>query len=138
MTDLSPSIAPEMNAARLGPEASLDLVGHLGAALIQSDKIADPTVVDHLQSAHRLALDLYTSSGGSHRYRPIEAYVRTIPAPLPTSRRAALLQTSCSPEPAAIRRLLVKRRVPLIRKSGDSCRRFPSNVVVENKEPDSG
>lgn len=38
-------------------DALLDLVGHLGAALIQSEKITDPTV-DHLQSAHRLALDL--------------------------------------------------------------------------------
>lgn len=73
MTDLSPSIAPEMNAAGLGPDALLDFVGHLGAALIQSDKITDPAVVDHLQSAHRLALDLYTSSGGSQRYRNIEA-----------------------------------------------------------------
>jgi len=73
MTNLSRSIAPEMDAANLGPDALLDLVGHLGAALIQSDKITDPTVVDHLQSAHRLALDLYNSSGGSRRYRHVEA-----------------------------------------------------------------
>jgi hypothetical protein len=52
-----------MDAANLGADALLDLVGHLGAALFQSDKITDPIVVDHLQSAHRLALDLYTSSG---------------------------------------------------------------------------
>jgi len=73
MTNLSPSITPDMNAAKLGPDALLDLVGHLGAALIQSDKITDPTVIDHLQSAHRLALDLYTVSGGSQRYHNIEA-----------------------------------------------------------------
>lgn len=73
MTGLSPSIAPEMNAARVGQEALLDLVGHLGAALIQSDKITDPTVVDHLQSAHRLALDLYAWSSGSQRDRPVDA-----------------------------------------------------------------
>ena len=73
MKHLSPSIAPEMDAANLGPDALLDLVGPLGAALIQSDKITDPTVVDHLQSAHRLALDLYSSSGGSRRYRHVEA-----------------------------------------------------------------
>lgn len=73
MTDVSPSIAPEMDSANLGPDALLDLVGHLGAALILSDKISDPAVVDHLQSAHRLALDLYNSSGGSRRYRPVEA-----------------------------------------------------------------
>ncbi len=73
MSGISPSIAPEFDAAALGPDALLDLVGHLGAALIQSDKITDPTVLDHLQSAHRLALDLYSSSGGSRRYRNIEA-----------------------------------------------------------------
>jgi len=73
MTDLSPSIVPDMDVAELGPDALLDLVGHLGAALIQSDKITDRVVVDHLQSAHRLALDLYSSSGGSQRYRPVEA-----------------------------------------------------------------
>lgn len=73
MSDLSPSITPDMNAAKLGPDALLDLVGHLGAALIQSDKITDPTVVDHLQSAHRLALDLYTVSGGTQRYHNVEA-----------------------------------------------------------------
>lgn len=31
--------------------------------MIQSDKITDPVVLDHLQSAHRLALYLYSSSG---------------------------------------------------------------------------
>ncbi|WP_398474407.1 hypothetical protein [Tardiphaga sp.] len=72
MSDSSPSIAPDIDAANLGPDALLDLVGHLGAALIQSDKITDPTVVCHLQSAHRLALDLYTLSGGSQRYHPVE------------------------------------------------------------------
>jgi hypothetical protein len=65
MTGRSPSIAPDVDVAELGPDALLDLIGHLGAALIQSDKISDPTVVDHLHSAHRLALDLHTLSGGS-------------------------------------------------------------------------
>lgn len=65
MTGRSPSIAPDVDVAELGPDALLDLIGHLGAALIQSDKISDLTVVDHLLSAHRLALDLYTLSGGS-------------------------------------------------------------------------
>lgn len=73
MSDISPSIAPEFDAAAPGPDTLLDLVGHLGAALIKSDKITDPAVIDHLQSAHRLALDLYSSSGGSLRYRKIEA-----------------------------------------------------------------
>lgn len=73
MSDLSPSITADMDAAKLGPDALLDLVGHLGAALIQSDKITDPTVIDHLQSAHRLALDLYTMSGGIQRYHNVEA-----------------------------------------------------------------
>lgn len=73
MSNTSPSIAPEIDAAALGPDALLDLVGHLGAALIQSDKITDPVVLDHLQSAHRLALDLYSTSGGSRRYYKNEA-----------------------------------------------------------------
>lgn len=73
MTHFSPSLAPEMDVAKLGPDALLDLVGHLGAALIHSDKITHPSVVDHLQSAHRLALDLYTVSGGSQRYHNVEA-----------------------------------------------------------------
>lgn len=73
MSDLSPSITPEMDAARLGPDALLDLVGHLCAALIQSDKITDHAVIDHLQSAYRLALDLYSVSGGSRRYHNVEA-----------------------------------------------------------------
>ena len=72
MTDLSPSIAPQIDAARLGPDALLDIVGHLGAALIKSDKITDSTVVDHLQSAHRLALDLHFI-GRKPRYHPVEA-----------------------------------------------------------------
>ena len=50
MSDISPSIAPEFDAAAPGPDTLLDLVGHLGAALIKSDKITDPTVIDHLQS----------------------------------------------------------------------------------------
>lgn len=72
MSELSPSIAPHFQATA-SPDALLDLVGHLGAALIQSDKIHDPAVIDHLQSAHRLALDLYAASPGSQRYLPIDA-----------------------------------------------------------------
>lgn len=63
MAQSSPSIAPAQNA-----DALLELVGHLGAALIQSNKIMDPIVRDHVQSAHRLALDLYSTSVGSSRF----------------------------------------------------------------------
>jgi len=45
----------------------LDLVGHVSAALIQSDRIAAAVVIEHLQWAHRLALDLYSSSVGTCR-----------------------------------------------------------------------
>lgn len=64
MSDLSSPIAPDLDVPTK-PDTLLDLVGHLGAALIQSDKITDPVVIDHLQSAHRLALDLYSSSDGN-------------------------------------------------------------------------
>lgn len=69
MSDISPSIAPEIDTAATGPDTLLDLVGHLGAALIRSDKITDPVLLDHLQSAHRIALYLYSSSSGTRRYR---------------------------------------------------------------------
>lgn len=72
MSDLSPPIAPDLTVSA-GPNTLLDLVGHLGAALIQSDKITDPVVIYHLQSAHRLALDLYSSAGVAQRHREMQA-----------------------------------------------------------------
>lgn len=60
MALFSPSLAPAAPTP-VSPDILLELVGHLGAALIQSDKI-DPTVIEHVQSAHRLALDLYAAT----------------------------------------------------------------------------
>lgn len=64
MEQFSPQVASG-SIAPANPDVLLELVGHLGAALIQSDKITDPAVRDHVQSAHRLALDLYTATDGS-------------------------------------------------------------------------
>ena len=66
----SPPTAP-VSPTPQDPDALLELVGHLGAALIQSDKIVDPAVRDHVQSAHRLALDLYSTSSGSTRFSAV-------------------------------------------------------------------
>lgn len=70
MAQFSPPIAPASPAH--SADALLELVGHLGAALIQSDKIIDPTVRDHVQSAHRLALDLYSATDGSKYFSPVQ------------------------------------------------------------------
>jgi hypothetical protein len=55
MTDLdhSPSIAP--NAA---DEHLLEIIAHLGAVLIQTAPTDDKIIIDHVRSAHRLALDI--------------------------------------------------------------------------------
>lgn len=70
----APPIASDIQLSAPGPGALLDIVGHLGSALIQSDKIDDPTMIGDLQSAHRLALDLYSSSTGSRHYHPVGAW----------------------------------------------------------------
>lgn len=64
MSDLSSPITPDLDVPTK-PDTLLDLVGHLSGDLIQSDKIIDPVVIDYLQSAHRLALDLYSASDGN-------------------------------------------------------------------------
>jgi hypothetical protein len=56
MAHFDPSLASAAPAT-VSPNILLELVGHLGAALIQSDNI-DPTVIKHVQSAHRLARSL--------------------------------------------------------------------------------
>lgn len=68
MSEISPSIAPEHQTVTSNADALLKLVGHLGAALLQSN--LDPVVRGHLQSAHRLALDMYGASGGSEHFQP--------------------------------------------------------------------
>jgi len=68
MSEISPPIVPDDQAVTSDADALLELVGHLGAALLQSN--LDPVVRGHLQSAHRLALDLYGASGGSKYFQP--------------------------------------------------------------------
>jgi hypothetical protein len=55
MTDIdhSPSIAPNASDQDL-----LEIITHLGAALIQAAPTDDVIIIDHVRSAHRLALDL--------------------------------------------------------------------------------
>ena len=68
MSEISPPIVPHDQAVASAPDALLELVGHLGAALLQPN--LDPAVRGHLQSAHHLALDLYGASGGSRHFHP--------------------------------------------------------------------
>lgn len=68
MSEISPTIVPDDHAVTSDADALLELVGHLGAALLQPNLA--PVVRGHLQSAHRLALDLYGASGGSRYFHP--------------------------------------------------------------------
>ncbi|MDB5626133.1 MAG: hypothetical protein JWR73_1935 [Tardiphaga sp.] len=36
-----------------------EIVGHLGAILIQADRDDDPIIIEHVRTAHQLAMDLY-------------------------------------------------------------------------------
>jgi hypothetical protein len=65
MSDHSPPIAPEFpERVDIGTEALLEIVAHLGAALIQSDYTDDPIILDHVRGAHKIALMLYRSNNG--------------------------------------------------------------------------
>ena len=50
--DQAPSIAPSQD------DPLLEIIAHLGAALIQSDASDDPIILEHVRSAHQLALDI--------------------------------------------------------------------------------
>ena len=52
MTDNSPSIAPDQPEDPL-----LEIIAHLGAALIQSQPTDDPIIIGHVRRAHNLAVD---------------------------------------------------------------------------------
>ncbi|MDB5504696.1 MAG: hypothetical protein JWR89_4598 [Tardiphaga sp.] len=52
MTDRSPSIVPEYAIDPL-----LEIIAHLGAALIQSQPTDDPIIIGHMRSAYNLAID---------------------------------------------------------------------------------
>jgi hypothetical protein len=47
----SPSIVPDRD------DPLLEIIAHLGAALIQSNVTDDQIIIEHVRSAHRLALD---------------------------------------------------------------------------------
>jgi hypothetical protein len=71
MSEFSPSIAPDMPQQPIRSEAEtlLEIVAQLGAALIRLKPSDDPSIVDHVRTAHRLALDLYGTSEGSSLFR---------------------------------------------------------------------
>ena len=48
----SPSIAPESDPLS-------EVIGHLGAILMQSVPSDDRTIIEHVHAAHQIALDLY-------------------------------------------------------------------------------
>jgi hypothetical protein len=62
MSDLNPSIASNL-ARAANDDDVLEIVGHLGAALIQAAPSDDPMIIEHIRAAHGLALDLYRQSG---------------------------------------------------------------------------
>jgi hypothetical protein len=53
MTEYSPPIAPDNEADPL-----LEIIAHLGAALIQSDFTDDQIIIEHVRSAHQMAIGL--------------------------------------------------------------------------------
>jgi hypothetical protein len=50
----SASIVPDMDIDPL-----YEIVGHLGAILIQADRDDDSIIIEHVRTAHQLAIDLY-------------------------------------------------------------------------------
>lgn len=53
MFDESPSITPE-----IAQDPLLEIIAHLGAALIQADPTDDPIIIGHVRSAHELTIEL--------------------------------------------------------------------------------
>jgi hypothetical protein len=70
MSEFSPSIAPDIpQQMRSEADTLLEIVAQLGAALIRLKPSDDLMIVDHVRTAHRLALDLYGTSEGSRSFR---------------------------------------------------------------------
>jgi hypothetical protein len=59
--DYAPSIAPTDD------DQLLEIIAHLGAALIQAGSADDQIIIDHVRSNHRLALDLRHASATASR-----------------------------------------------------------------------
>jgi hypothetical protein len=71
MSEFGPPIVPDNSEFPILSEAEslLEIVAQLGAALILLKTSDNPTVIDHVRTAHRLALDLYGKSDGSASFR---------------------------------------------------------------------
>lgn len=60
MSTPSPSIIPNRPRSQsCEAEPLLEVIGHLGAALIQTVPSDDPIIIEHIRAAHRIALDLH-------------------------------------------------------------------------------
>ena len=60
MSNSSPSIVPAISEATAGTyDAMLEIIGHLGAALMQAAPTDDAIIIGHIKSAHLLALELH-------------------------------------------------------------------------------
>ena len=53
MFEESPPIAPG-----IAKDPLLEIIAHLGAALIQADPTDDPIIIGHVRSAHELTIEL--------------------------------------------------------------------------------
>jgi hypothetical protein len=63
MSHSSPSIVPTISEAIAGPnDAMLEIIGHLGAALMQATPTDDAIIIGHIKSAHLLALELHRNA----------------------------------------------------------------------------
>jgi hypothetical protein len=51
----------ETHSASIAPNVDplSEIVGHLGAILIQADRNDDPIIIEHVRSAHEIAMSLY-------------------------------------------------------------------------------
>ncbi|MDB5616119.1 hypothetical protein [Tardiphaga sp.] len=68
MTLHSPSIAPSIGHE----DTLLEIIAHLGAALIQADYTDDQIIIGHIRSAHRLALDLREEAARAAALRELD------------------------------------------------------------------
>lgn len=57
-----PSIVPSFEPLLKAEDSLLEIVSHLGAALIQSDHTDDPIIIEHVRNAHRIALNLHRAA----------------------------------------------------------------------------
>ena len=69
----SPSVVPNIPNPPPGErEPLLEVIGHLGAALIQTVPSDDPIIIEHIRTAHRIALELYRDSSATISHERID------------------------------------------------------------------